>query len=197
MIRNANGTPYCLSGEIAFFDPESPDNNLFNCWDQELIRQIGTPIFYYEVFIQPQTVDPLYIEDRGKLWSPIPIRLFGYYEPIPNQNAQGAFGIDAPDEMVFEFNYKQVLQAVGHPPLVGSRLFTPHKREHWVIKQRNDGEFKAWGQLRLQLICQKFQESLTTGEGRVTQAQPDFKINEGPFLKPSNCETTPPSTVGR
>lgn len=190
-IKNSDGTPFCLSGSLQQFDPENPDYQLFNCWDAEIIRIGGSPVFYYEVFIQPQTVDNLYIEDRGKLWSPIPVQLFCFYEPIANKNFQGPAGIDAPDEMVFEFNYREVLKTIGHPPVVGSRLFTPHKRENWVVIQRNDGEFKGWGQLRLQLICQKFQESVTTGEGRVTQPQPDFKINEGPFLKNTSCDTLP------
>jgi hypothetical protein len=126
--------------------------------------------------IQPQTVDPLYVEDRGKLWSPVPVQLYGFYEPQANQNAQGNFGIDAPDEMIFEFNFRDVLRRVGHAPKVGSRLYTPHKGENWEVIQRNDGEFKMWGQLRLQLICRKFQESGTT-TGVNSQPGVDFKLN--------------------
>jgi len=37
--------------------------------------------------------------------------------------------------------------------------------------------FKLWGELRLQVMCIRYQESLTTGEGKVTQRQPDFKVN--------------------
>jgi hypothetical protein len=86
------------------------------------------------------------------------------------------FGIDAPDEMKFELNYRSVLQNVGHPPKIGSRLFTPHLRENWVIVQRNLGEFKLWGALRIELICQRFQEDVVTGNGKVTQKEPDLKI---------------------
>ena len=89
-----------------------------------------------------------------------------------------AFGFDSPDEMMFEFNYKSVLRQIGHPPKIGSRLHTPHLREDWVIVQRMTGEYKLWGSLRLQILCQRFQESTTTGEGKVTQKKPDFKINE-------------------
>ena len=35
--------------------------------------------------------------------------------------------------------------------------------------QRNVGDFFLWGELRLTLICQRFQESTTTGEGQVSQ----------------------------
>jgi hypothetical protein len=177
MIKNPDGTPYRPTGSLQQFDPENPEFDLFNSFDQEVIQIAGTPIFYYEVFIQSQTVDPLYVEDRGKLWSNNPITIYGYYDPIPSQNMMTTFGIDAPDELLFQFNYKDVLQRIGHPPKIGSRLFTPHLRENWVIIQRNVEEFQLWGDLRLQIMCQRFQESLTIGEGRVSQKQPDFNIN--------------------
>lgn len=177
VINNSDGTPYKLSGSLQQFDPENPELELFNTYDQEAIEIGGTPIFYYEVFIQMQTVDPLYLEDRGKLWSNNPICLYGFYEPIPSQNMMTTFGIDAPDELMFEFNYKDVLNRIGHPPKIGSRLYAPHRRENWIIIQRNVEEFKVWGELRLQIMCQRFQESLTTGEGAVAQASPDFNID--------------------
>jgi hypothetical protein len=178
MILNPDGTTYSPVGSIQQFDPENPELCLFDLWDEEIIKMGGSPIFYYEVFIQTNTIDPIYIEDRGKLFSNNPVQLYCTYEPIQSQNAMTAFGIDAPDEMIFEFNYRSVLRTIGHPPKIGSRLFTPHLRENWVIIQRNLGEFKLWGALRLQILAQRFQESVTTGEGKISQAknQPDFKI---------------------
>jgi hypothetical protein len=176
MIINSDGSCFQLTGSLQQFDPGNQEHDLFNIWDEEVIRQGGSPIFYYEVLIQPQTVDPLYVEDRGKLWAIKPIQLWCYYDPQPNQNAQGLFGIDAPDEMVFEFNYRDVLNRIGHAPKVGSRLFTPHKGENWEVIQRNDGEFKMWGQLRLQLICKKSQIS-NTSTGVNPQPLTDFKLN--------------------
>ena len=177
-IYNPDGSVYGPVGSMRSFDPDSPDHDLFNIWDEELIKISGTPLFYYEVFIQDQTIDPIYWEDRGKIWSTHPITLYGYYEPIPSQNFMSNWGVDAPDEMIFELNYKSTLQAVGHPPKIGSRVYSPHLNENWKLIQRNLGEFKKWGVVRLELICQRFQESLTTGEGEVTQNEPDFKIDE-------------------
>lgn len=188
MIYNEDGTPYSLLGNPQQFDPEGAAHKLFNAWDREAIRIGGTPVDYFEVLIQTNTVDTTYMEDRGKFWCPVPVRLWCFYEPIPNQNAQGAFGIDAPDEMVFEFNYRDVLQKIGHPPLVGSLIYTPHKRERWQIKQRNDGEFKLWGQLRLQLICAKYQPSRTGAKSPQPDPEPDFKINDGPFLNQNRLD---------
>ena len=176
MLLNNNGTPYESAGSIQQFDPDNTEHCLFNLWDQELIEMGGSPIFYYEVFIQEGSVDPIYWEDRGKIFSNNPVELYCLYEPISSTNDQGAFGIDSPDEMIFEFNYQAVLDNIGHAPKIGSRLYTPHLRENWVIVQRNLGEFKLWGTLRLTIIAQRFQESTTTGEGNVTQKAPDFKI---------------------
>lgn len=177
MIRDACGRPYKVSGKHQHYDLNRVEHDLFNLWDQEAIEVGGSPVFYYEVFLQQSTIDPLYLEDRGKIYSNHPIELYCYYEPSPSTNTLGVFGIDSPDEMIFEFNYRSVLKSIGHPPRIGSRIFTPHKRENWMVIQRNLGEFKLWGELRLQLICQRFQESVTTGEGRVTQKQPDVTIN--------------------
>jgi hypothetical protein len=175
-IKNPDGSDYETAGSVQQFDPENPEFNLFNLWDEEIIRIGGSPIFYYEVFIQSGTVDPMYWEDRGKIFSNTPVQLWALYEPTPSQNAQGVFGIDSPDEMMFELNYRAVLKAVGHPPKIGSRIYSPHLRENWVIVQRNLGEFKMWNAIRLQILAQRFQESTTTGEGKISQKSPDFRI---------------------
>lgn len=183
MIRRSDGTPFTLKGSRTQFDPDSPAHDLFNRYDEEIIRVGGTPIFYYEVLIQQQTIDPVYMEDRGKLFANNPVQLYGYYEPPQQQNMSGLFGYDTPDEeIIIETNYKAVLREIKnatgyeHPPKVGSRIFTPHRRENWIIIDTRLDQFKMWGAIRLQIHCKKFQETSTTGEGNVTQSQPDFKI---------------------
>jgi len=177
MIRNTNGTPFKLKSSLQQFDPENTDHKLFDVWDEEVIKIGGTPLFYFEVFIQDQTIDPLYIEDRGKLFSNFPIQFFGNYEPPDQKNPSTLFGIDTPDEeILIEANYQATLRDVGHMPKRGSRLFSPHRQENWIIIDTKLSEFKLWGALHVQIHCRKFQESLTTGEGNVTQSRPDFEI---------------------
>lgn len=178
-IRNPDGSKFSLTGSLQQFDPENPEHDLFNVWDQEAIEIGGTPLYYYEVFININNIDELYVEARDKIWSEHPICIHGYYDPTPSENMMTAFGIDSPmSEMMMEFNYRHVLQQIGHAPKVGARIFSPHKRENWVIIQRNVEVFQMWGELRLQVMCNRFQESLTTGGGKVTQRQPDFKVND-------------------
>lgn len=176
MLLNPDGTPYKASGSIQQYDPGSQAHCLFNMWDAESIRMGGTPVFYYEVIIPVGAIDPLYREARNKLYSPNPIQLWCFYEPTPSQYLQTAFGYDSPDEMIFEFNYEAVKQAIGHEPKIGSRIFTPHRREDWMILSKKTGEYKLWGEIRLQLLCERFQEQATSNEGQVTQKKPDYKI---------------------
>lgn len=175
-ICNPDGTPYNTRGDFSLFRPEGREQALFNSWDAEIIRYGGSPINYFEVFIQIGTIDEIYLEDRGKIWSDSPIQLFATYEPIPSQNQLTAFGIDSPDEMIFDLNYKATLDAIGHAPKIGSRINTPHLNEDWVVVKRSTGEYKLWGVIRLQLLCERFQESATTGEGKISQSQPEFQI---------------------
>lgn len=177
-IYNPDGSVYKVSGTLAQYDPTNQEHDLFNLWDQEVIEMGGSPLEYFEVFINVANIDTLYVEARDKIWSPCPVCIYGYYDPHPSQNAMGTFGIDSPDEMMFEFNYRHVLKTLGHAPKIGARIRSPHKNENWVIKQRNVEVFKLWGELRLQVMCDRFQESLTTGEGRVTQPRrQDFQVN--------------------
>lgn len=158
-------------------------------WDEEAIEIGGTPIYYYEHLIQGHTIDPLYVEERNKMWSNVPVCLYAYYDPIPSQNAMTTFGIDSPDELMFQLNYQNVLARIGHMPKIGSRIYTPHKRENWKIIQRGVEEFKLWGQLRLQIMCERFQDDLVGAAGKVTQPQPDFSVD---VLRPG-LFSTPPS----
>lgn len=174
MLRNSDGTPYKLS-DYQLFDPESPELCLFQEWDEAVIKQGGSPVFYEEVIIPSGAIDPIYREARNKLYAPA-IQLWCFYEPTPNQFYQDLYGIGSPDEQLFEFNKSSVIQRVGHMPKIGSRIYTPHRRENWMVLDIKTGEYQGWGELRLQLICQRFQETVTSNDGQVTQKQPDFKL---------------------
>lgn len=177
-IRNQDGSSFRVSGSLQQFDPENVEHDLFNVWDQEVIEIGGSPLYYYDVFINMNTVDRLYMEDRGKIFSQTPICIYGYYDPVPSHGYQSMFGMISQDEIMFEFNYKHVLQQIGHAPKVGARIYSPHKGENWMVTQRNVEVFKLWGELRLQVMCERFTETLTTGEGRVSQPVPDFSVND-------------------
>lgn len=174
-IYNPDGTPYATTG-LTQFDPENPDHALFNEMDSEEIKLFGSPLFYYELFVQFQTVDKLYLEDRGKIWANRPIQLYGYYEPIEPQNPSTAFGIDGVGDVMFECNAMAVRNAIGHMPKRGSRIQTPHLNEFWVLVDIRLTQFQLWGALHVQLIAEKWQESISTHEGQQNTPDPQYKI---------------------
>ena len=61
-IYRSDGKPYSSVGSLQQFDDASPDRDLFNKWDEESIRLGGSPLFYYELFIDVNNIDPLYVE---------------------------------------------------------------------------------------------------------------------------------------
>lgn len=180
-LYNPNGTPYQLDSPFRMFDPCDPKNQLFSELDAEAIRIGGSPIDYFEVLIQPNTVDPLYLEDRGKLFSPCPVRLYAIYEP-PDQVANSTlYGVDVPDsEAIFELNANATAAALGprgRQPKVGSLIYTQQFCEFWEIIDARQGEFRGWGALHYVLYCKKFQPNASDGTDRLLQTlRPNFPI---------------------
>lgn len=177
MIRKQDGSPYSPSGSLQQFNPHGAAHDLLIRYDEEMIRISGTPVYYYEVLIQEQTIDPIYMEDRGKLFSPYPIKLWAFYEPPQQANMSGIFAIDTPDEeIILELNYHAATRELGGIPKIGSRVYTPHRAENWIVIDYKLDQFKLWGVIRLLLHCKKFQETVT--DVPITQPQPDFKITD-------------------
>jgi len=170
-ILNPDGTPFKASGTLQQFNPNNPNHLLFNKLDSEVIRLGGSPLLYYECLIQFQTMDKLYFEDRGKLWAPIPVTFYGTYEPIEPENPSTVIGVEGGGDLMFECNYRAVWDAVGHMPKWGSRIHTPHMNENWVVVNTRVAQFNYWGVYHLQIICERFRESLTTGESEISQAK--------------------------
>lgn len=176
MIFRNDGKPYAVTGSRQQFDDGLPEHDLFNTWDEESIKVGGSPIFYYELFVDTNNVDPIYLETRTKMFNPHPVQLYATYEPVPSQNLQTAFGIDSPDEMIFDLNYRAVLRDLGYAPKIGSRIFSPFLKENWVIIERKTGEMKMYGVVRLQLVCQRFQEDDVSGTSVNKAPDVDYKI---------------------
>jgi hypothetical protein len=174
-ILGLDGNTFKLKSSLQQFDPANPDQNLFNQYDAELIRMSGSPLYYYEVLIQIQTIDQIYMEDRGKLWSPNPITIYGLYEPQKQTATSGLFGMDTPDEeVIFECNSREIITLLGHLPVRGSRIFTPHLQENWVVIDVKLDQFKLWGALHVLIHCQKFQATSTDASANIEPTKTDL-----------------------
>lgn len=169
MLRNQDGTPYQLEGNLKTFDTENVDQDLIHSVDQEAIELSGSPIFYYKVFIDESNYDDLYMESRNKIRVQDGIELYAQWEPVTPTNDMGVFGIDSPDEVTFNFNIRDFREKVGDDiPKVGALIYTPFDKNWWEIIQYNhgveDGDFKLWGKYRFAVLARKYQESMTDEE---------------------------------
>ncbi len=177
-IYNPDGTPYQPKGSLQQFDPQGSAHDLFNRFNREIIEIGGSPVFYYEMFVGSQDIDHLFIEARNKMWSQHPVEFMAMYDPASPTMAMTMYGPDAGNNaMVFYTNYQHFLDKIGHPPVIGSRIHTPQLRENWKIMDRRTSGYQNWGVVTLEIHCVRFQESLTTGEGKVSQdSTPKYDI---------------------
>lgn len=176
MILNKDGTPYKPSGSIKQYNPNNKTQELFNKYDQEVAQLYGSPIYYYEVMIQFNSIDKLYLEDRSKLWKPNPITLYATYEPIEPQNPSTNFGIDGMGDVVFQTNARYVWNTLRGYPKRGSRIHTPHLAENWVVVDYKLTTFQGWGSLHLQIVCERFQDNLTDASTLNRNPEKEYNI---------------------
>lgn len=167
MIRNTDGTPYTPSGNINMFDPESPDHDLNDEIDQEMIRNAGAQIEYHRVIIDDR-IDELYLEQRQKVFLSEPICMYAVYEPTTPILSFGGAGtaiMDSIEEMTFLVNKKNFLELVGEMPRVGSLIKTCDEGVWWEIIENQinfaDGERKIWGKHRIGIAARKYRPSNT------------------------------------
>lgn len=169
VIRKQDGTPYILNGDMKIWDTENPDQDLMHSIDQENVELSGSPIYYYKVTIDEGNYDSLYMESRNKVRRQTGIELMANWEPVTPVNEMGSFGIDSPDEIVFNFNVREFREKVGEDlPTVGALIYTPFDKNWWEVIQYNHGaageDFHLWGKYRFAILARKYQESQTDQE---------------------------------
>lgn len=157
-----DGRPYRASGKLQMYNPTDPKHDLFNKWDRDAIMAGGTPVYYHEVIIQTNTVDPIYFEDRGKIYNPNPVEIWASYEPQPDMPYVTEFGFNGMADIILDCNYKDVLERIGHPPKPGSWIRTPHLDRDWILVNSTLGEFGHWGALRIKMVLKRFQDDIHT-----------------------------------
>jgi hypothetical protein len=129
------------------------------------IENAGHPIVIYgaiEIDKAGEGAEKIYIEDKYKfknIYSQ-PILIYGIYE-YPSTPAMRAFGIDEPDELNIEVNCETLLEKLKMLPKIGTLLKV--EEADWIVIGRNWVYNKFIGKKRLNLTCQRYQESTTSG----------------------------------
>lgn len=182
MIKNPDGTPYEL-GQIGHYDHKNPDHELFDSYDQEMIDIAGADIDYYRVVVD-SNVDPIYHEQRQKLFLQQPVRLQSVWEPATPAWGDIGVGWSSEESMMFSFNLPDFLEKVKEMPRIGSLILTCDEGVYWEIvnTQINVPESrKMWGKHRIIVQATKHQGTITdyspSGQGRESAESGKKPIN--------------------
>lgn len=160
-IVKPDGTPYILQGKDALKSQreDNQDFEYFNKLDIEQIELAGSTIIYYPAYIDTD-FDKLYLEYTNTIRSQEGYQITAKFEPVRPLQELGAFGIDSPDEMIFNFNISQWKETIGEMPVIKSLIFTTWEKSWWQIIQKDFSEpYKLWNKYRLQVIAKKYQLS--------------------------------------
>ena len=184
MLKNPDGSPYLPSGNANNYDLVNPDHDLMDSVDQEQIELSGAPIEYYRVLVDAR-VDPLYNEQRQKVFLQEPVRMKAVFEPVPPVWNDIQVGFSSDETMMFSFNRKDFLERVGEKPRIGSLIRTCDEGIYWEIvndKVNVQGEDrKMWGKHRFLVTCVKYQSTVTDSspsmQGRESHARGTNPIN--------------------
>ena len=160
-IKKSDGSNYNLGGRDALksYRPDGQDIDLLDKWDQEIIELAGSPILYYPCYIDT-SYDDLYMESIDSIISQKGYKLTCQFEPVRPVQELGVFGIDSPDEVLFNFNLTKWREIVKEMPRIKSLFFCEWDRSYFEIIQ-NDQEkpYTLWHKYRLQVIGRKYQPS--------------------------------------
>lgn len=160
-ILNPDGSSYSVGGikSLNSYRPGGQDQQLLDSLDQEQIEIAGSPIRYYKAFID-SNFDDLYMESRDTIIAQEGYELKTVFEPVkPLQNLD-SFGIDSPDEMIFQFNITKFKEIVGEMPKLKSLIFCHWDKTWWeTVSQEKDGPYKLWTKYRLNIVAKKYQKS--------------------------------------
>ena len=90
--------------------------------------------------------------------------LYGFYD-YPTTSSHTTFGIDAPDELEIQFNAEILCQKLGKFPAIGTLLWIEESK--WLVINRAWIYNRFIGKYRIQLVCQRYHESITTGKNGI------------------------------
>ncbi len=165
-IFKPDGNPYTVGGKKNWksYRPDGVDQDLFNRWDIEQIELAGSPVIYYKASINPD-FDKTYMESKDQIVTQAGIRITAQFEPVRPVQDISMFGIDSPDEIIFNFNINQWTDKIKSMPTLRSLIFAEWDKTWWEIIQ-NDQEqpYKLWEKYRLSVITSKYQRSRTDQE---------------------------------
>lgn len=123
---------------------KTSDQNLFNVIDQEQIRLAGSPLFIYKYF-QSVEIDDVYGEERNKVISVEPIKVYGHYEPKPIEENLTQFGIELSNDQQFTFNKSYIERKLGRSLIPGDIIKPEFQELKFEVFEVQEDSFEMYG----------------------------------------------------
>lgn len=130
--------------ELSLFDQNNQDINLFNLVDEELIRISGSKINYYK-FIQSKEFDDVYMEQRNKPITSLPIVVYGHYDPRPIEEHLNEFGLELTSDQSFTFNKSYIDRKLGRAPHSGDVIQPQFQTVRYEVVEVQEDSFEVYG----------------------------------------------------
>jgi hypothetical protein len=129
------------------------------------IENAGHPIVVSGVFRPTNNnIDNIYCEDRDKIFESMHVTIYGFYD-YPTTSYCTTFGIDALNDLEVQLNAELLLKKLGKFPEIGTLLYI--EQSNWLVINRSWVYNRFIGKYRISLICQRYQESVTTGKNGI------------------------------
>jgi hypothetical protein len=129
---------------LSIFNRNSPDRNLFNLVDSELIKLGGSEILVFK-YLPSNDYDEVYQESRQKTIELEPIKVYGSYDPRPVEESLTQFGVEVQNDQVFIFNKTYIERLIGRAIIAGDVLKPVFQNMKFEVYQVQEDSFENYG----------------------------------------------------
>lgn len=136
---------------LSLYGDNNPDIEYFNRIDQETI-ELGGSDMYYIKFMQTDNYDPLYEEDRDKVYASKRL-VRGHYTPSPITQEMSQHGIKLTNDQRFIFNKDYLKKKLGRDPRAGDIIQPRFQNIYFEITEIHEESFNIWGVYHLSLYA--------------------------------------------
>jgi hypothetical protein len=164
--RNLNSVPSLASdyvdsmtqNDLSMFHLDNPDIELFNLIDGELIKLAGSEILIYR-YEGSKIVDDIYDEDRQKIINPVPIKLYGHYDPRSVEETLSEFGLEIENDQIFTFNLSEIEKKVGRKLIPGDIIKPLFQDLFYEVFEAQEASFEVYGVYHLNVTTKLLRDS--------------------------------------
>jgi len=169
------------------------DQNLFNIIDEEQIKLGGSPLMIYKYF-QNKEIDDVYGEERNKVISSKPIKVYGHYEPKAIEENLTQFGIELTNDQQFTFNKSYIERKLGRPLIAGDIIKPEFQNLKYEVYEVQEDSFETYGVYHLVCSAKLLRDSEDIHRQNVPTSDPiNSKVYVGYDAEESAQEV---STIG-